>query len=265
VKFYAYKKAFLFMTESTLFIGQILHEFDTLNSTNTYAAELIAESTVKEGTVIVAHAQPEGRGQRGAGWESEANQNITTSIVLRPSFLAIDQQFNLNMAISLGVTDYLKSILKNESIKIKWPNDIYINDKKIAGILIENTLKGSLIGYSIIGIGLNVNQTEFISDAPNPVSLKMITGSYFTIKDSLLQLYKFIEVRYLQLRTNNTEKLKIDYLERLYRFEEWHNYIVNEKLMTARITGINEQGRLQTEDSLGNSNLWDLKEIKFVI
>ena len=143
-------------------------------STNELLKSIADKDSVAEGYTVVAVSQTAGRGQIGAFWESQPGQNLTFSLLLRPEFIKADQMFLVSKAISLGIVDYLNSF--GEEFKIKWPNDIYYKDKKICGVLIENQLMGSNIVYSIIGIGLNINQKEFISDAPNPISLYNIIG-----------------------------------------------------------------------------------------
>ena len=143
-------------------MGQVFEEFEMLPSTNQYAQELLSKSKPVEGTVISAQNQHAGRGQIGSSWEAAPGQNLTLSIILYPQFLAIQHQFQLNQSISLGVRDFIAKYVQ-KPVKIKWPNDIYVNEKKIGGILIQNTLSGSSIQSTIAGIGINVNQKHFES------------------------------------------------------------------------------------------------------
>ena len=138
-------------------------------STNDYLAQLCKESKAKEFYTVMADIQTKGKGQRGNSWESEAGKNLTFSIVLYPTALEAPKQFCLSMLAALACHEALDNYTNGFSIK--WPNDIYWKDKKIGGILIENELEGEYIVQSIIGIGLNINQEVFYSDAPNPVSL----------------------------------------------------------------------------------------------
>ena len=158
--------------KNTLFVGKVLVELPRLTSTNLYAQELLSKSKPSEGTVISTSDQYAGRGQIGSGWESEAHKNITLTFIFYPAFLPIRQQFQLTQAISLGVKDCIEHFVP-KNVKIKWPNDIYINDKKTCGILIQNTLSGAQISSSIIGIGININQTHFQTNPPNPTSFKL--------------------------------------------------------------------------------------------
>ena len=169
------------------------------------------------------------------------------------------------MIISLSVSDYLKSIIKNHKISIKWPNDIYIDNGKVAGILISNTIQGELFENAIIGIGLNINQLVFSSDAPNPVSLKMITGKNFHIKKCLNNLCIYIEKRYEQLRNGLTDIINYDYLTSLFWHESFQKYKYDNNIITAKITGISEFGKLILITKEKHTIECDLKEITFII
>ena len=154
---------------------------------------------------------------------------------------------------------------KTNHIKIKWPNDIYFKNKKLAGILIENVIKGNAITQSIVGIGLNLNQIVFTSDAPNPVSLKQITGKNYLIEQEIVKLRSSIRFFYKKLIQKQFEEINSEYLKCLYRFDSFHNYKVKDRLLKAKITGVNEFGYLQIE-TLENEKLeFDFKEIEFVI
>ncbi|MDE5927427.1 MAG: biotin--[acetyl-CoA-carboxylase] ligase, partial [Duncaniella sp.] len=144
---------------------------DTLPSTSSYLAGIAADAP--HGTVVMAREQTAGRGQRGNSWEAEPGCNITLSLLLRPEGLHPARQFVISQAVSLAIADLVSHFVA-APVSIKWPNDIYVDDRKICGILIENTITGTSIDRTIVGIGLNVNQTEFRSDAPNPVSMRQL-------------------------------------------------------------------------------------------
>ena len=182
----------------TLFTGQNIIEIASVDSTNNYIKNLLTTERPSEGTIVLAHTQSAGRGQMGNIWASEPGKNLTVSYVFYPSFLEATKQFYLNMAVALAVKDCCELLLDDE-VRIKWPNDIYYCDKKIAGILIENSISGSNLTSSIVGIGLNVNQAEFHPSLPNPSSLKLIKGKNFVVLDVLNQLSHFLEKYYLQL------------------------------------------------------------------
>ena len=150
------------MTDSqTLFVGRNVIRLDTVNSTNTYATNQLAKSRLPEGTAIVAAEQTQGRGYSGNQWKSEKGMNLLLSVVLYPVFLAPRQHFFLNQVASLAIAETLQAYLPVKDVKIKWPNDVFIGDKKAAGILIENSVKGNIIQHAVPGMGINVNQTEF--------------------------------------------------------------------------------------------------------
>ena len=249
---------------NTLFVGKVLLSFRELDSTNNYALSLLSKNKPSEGTVISAWKQSDGRGQIGNYWESEAGKNITVSIVLYPSFVTVQEQFVLNQVISLGVVDFLSAKI-DRGLRVKWPNDIYVGDKKIAGILIQNSLSQSKIQSSIAGIGINVNQAVFRSNAPNPTSLGLETSSAYELEELLPQLCKAIETRYLEIRSQNFEKVRSDYLNCLYRFQEDALYqrTGTKEVFSGKIVGLTKTGRLILDTKKGEA-IFSLKEIKFL-
>lgn len=249
---------------NTLFIGKIHYHLDETSSTNEYAALLIdAEKTI-EGTLITASAQSKGRGYSGNRWESEKGENLLFSIVLKPAFLQARQQFYLNELITLGLYDALQPKL-GSSLKIKWPNDVFYKDEKLAGILIENSLSGNFIQHSVIGIGLNVNQSGFSKEIKNVCSLKMITKKEWDLDELLTSVCKSIETRYLQLKNNQLQTLQQDYMQSLFRADdEEYWYRKEKKKFKARIAGINPEGKLMLATNKG----WDaygFKEVEFIL
>ena len=157
---------------------------DSTPSTSSYLASVA--DTLPHGAVVVAREQTAGRGQRGNSWEAEPGANLTFSMLLRPDGIRAAEQFGLSEAVALGIAATLQEYLPEAEVRIKWPNDIYAGNRKICGILIENLLLGSEIRRSIAGIGINVNQTVWRSDAPNPVSMAQIAGRSFVL-DELLE------------------------------------------------------------------------------
>ncbi len=232
-------------------------------STNSFASELLSKfEPLTDGTVIMADEQTNGRGQQGSFWESEPNKNISMSLVYFPDFLAIDKQFNLSIAISLGIYDFLSAYI--DLVTIKWPNDIYVRDKKIAGVLIENSLIQSQIKSSIIGIGININQLNFSSAAPNPTSLMLETGEVYIIKNLVIELAECIDKRYESLKQLKFETLKQEYLKRLYRFEEEHLFEIENESIFGKIIDIEPSGQLILEINKHNKSFSN-KEIRFVL
>ncbi|HHN48489.1 MAG TPA: biotin--[acetyl-CoA-carboxylase] ligase, partial [Bacteroidales bacterium] len=156
---------------------------DTTPSTNAYANMLIKKNKALNGMLITAVAQTAGKGQDKNFWESKPNENLTISIIVKPYNLMPARQFILNKITSLAIRDFVMMHLKDVAVSIKWPNDVYADDQKIAGILISNTIEGQEITWSVIGIGVNINQTKFESPAPNPVSLKLLSGANYVLDD----------------------------------------------------------------------------------
>ena len=235
------------------------------DSTNIHALKLIAKQRPAEGQVIVAGFQTQGRGLDANSWESEEGMNLLLSIVLYPSFLPAERQFCLNQAITLGILDFIRREISFTPCRVKWPNDIYVGDRKLCGILIQNSILGNKIDYSVIGIGLNVNQVIFRSPAPNPVSMAMLSGIRYDLNTVLPGLCGFIDKRYSLLKSGEFAAIENDYLQSLYRFGERHSYEIQGKTLMARITGISRYGQLLLEAEKGGKWVCDLKEVKFLI
>ncbi|QNF32302.1 biotin--[acetyl-CoA-carboxylase] ligase [Adhaeribacter swui] len=225
----------------TLFIGKQLVYLPACPSTNTIASELLVKNKATEGCVVVTDHQTAGQGQRGNTWEADPDKNITLSVILKPVFLSTSQQFYLTMCVSLAVLDTAQSIIP-EIIKIKWPNDIVAGDKKLAGILIQNTVSGSFLQHSVVGIGLNVNQKIF--HYPRATSLAKLTNKEFNRAIVTEKLLENLEKRYLELRSGQLEKLKFLYLQTLYRYQSIHFFEINGEKTAGQIMGIDANGRL---------------------
>lgn len=249
---------------SAIFTGKNLVHLDRVTSTNSVLSELLSNSKpLEEGSVILADEQTQGRGQQGSFWEASPHKNITLSLLYRPEFLTIEMQFYLSIAVSLGISDFLEEVMQQKS-HIKWPNDVYFGNHKIAGILIENTLMNSHLKTSVIGIGINVNQVEFNSDAPNPCSMRSISGKEFSIPELLPMLFHQLEIHYLQLKAGKYEFLKESYFEKLYRYEADSYYSINGKIKKGEIVDIETSGRLiLLVDGIRKS--FDNKEIEFIL
>lgn len=183
------------MTKS-INIGKRIIELSSCHSTNDEVLERIKAGESSEGDVLMAKEQLKGRGQKGNVWETEKDKNLTVSFVLEPYFLRPEFQYELTVVSSLAIVSFLKG--KGITASIKWPNDIYVNNQKIAGILIENKIKGTKLSYSVVGIGLNVNQQQF--DLATAVSMNMLTGEKYSIMELLLELSSFIQQYYIELK-----------------------------------------------------------------
>ncbi|MEA3444523.1 MAG: biotin--[acetyl-CoA-carboxylase] ligase [Bacteroidota bacterium] len=246
-----------------MIIGSSIISLDKINSTNSYANQLSVDKKPISGTVILAQEQTEGKGQEGNKWESQVGKNLTFSILLFPDKLRADHQFILSKAISLGIIDYLKPLTKDFSIK--WPNDIYCNNRKIAGILIENSVMGSYLSESIVGIGLNVNQEYFSKEANNPVSLKALTNTEFVIVDELNKLLECLDIRYKELIDKKYDGINDSYLINLFRYNEIHEFTSSGIKFSGKIVGVSVYGKLQIELADGTISLFGFKEVEYVI
>jgi BirA family transcriptional regulator, biotin operon repressor / biotin---[acetyl-CoA-carboxylase] ligase len=258
------------MRLETLFIGHPIEMLEQVDSTNTVALEMLRKSPPPEGYIVWGKNQLAGRGQRGSRWSSEPGANLTFSIILHPKFLPISSQFQLTKAIALGIADAVSHTIHNSGeVRIKWPNDIYVNNCKIAGILIENVLEQSVFKYSVTGIGLNINQTKFDPSIPNPASLKSITGNDFDTEECLYNVCSFIERRYLDLRAGNYGKIDEAYFNLLYRRGTERKFSFRGDVITATIEGVTEEGALMLRkenpnNSYENLVVTDSKQLLFL-
>jgi len=245
-----------------MIIGSKLIFRESLSSSNSYAAKLLKIEAVQEGTIIYTNYQTTGRGQTGNTWESEDGKNLLISLILYPLMIKPSYQFIISKIISLGICDYLRQQTTN--VSIKWPNDIYVNNDKIAGILIEASIIRDEIENIIAGIGLNINQKIFKSDAPNPVSLGMITGKSYNIEECLKSLASCLDRRYKQILHGKISDIDSDYLSNLYRIGQWCDYSDTNGLFEGRINSVNHSGRLQIEDRRGRIYEYAFKEVNFL-
>jgi len=249
-------------TFSALFIGQNLVKLSSVASTNNYLKDLVSNSgPLAEGSVIMADHQFAGKGQLQNVWESEAGKNLTISILLKPTFLGIDQQFELNKSVSLALLDVLSPLLGPE-VSIKWPNDILVADRKIAGILIENSVQGSRWKQAVVGIGLNVNQTQFSPNLTRATSIKNVLQTEYNLNSLLADLCMALERRYLQVRAQKFADLHRDYLQHLFKFGEQSRFRVGDEVIEAEISGVSPTGLLELYSSNGTQN-FGFKEIAF--
>ena len=234
----------------------------SVGSTNAWMQENLMHQTWDEGTLVYTDYQTNGRGQLTNTWESKAGKNILMSMYFAPLWLPIKDQFVLSQAVALGVVDFLRQYA--DGFQIKWPNDIYWQDKKIAGILIENNLQAAQIGSSIVGIGLNINQLEFLSDAPNPISLAQITGKQFDLASCLNALHKAVLSRYWQAK-NNPLQVRQDYLNVLYRYRTWAMFQDESGVFEGYICDVEPKGYLHLIDRNQNERRYAFKEVHFIL
>ncbi len=245
-----------------MFIGKKLIYMPECHSTNTWARNEFSHNDLPEGTVVLTDHQTAGRGQRGNIWTSEKGTNLTFSIILRPKFLEVSKQFSLTVLVSLAIAEVVAQYAPESTPAIKWPNDILVGDQKIAGILIENMVKNGALECAIIGIGLNVNQSDFGSY--RATSLFNLSGSEFSLEAILEDLAHQIEIKYLQLKSGYEEALLEAYHTRLYRKGTWHAYEYQDQPIQGRIQGVAADGTLTLETTQGKIQP-GFKELKYFL
>lgn len=252
---------------NTLLIGKELHHFPRLNSTNTYAQTLLAGGfPPAEGTVILTDHQFAGKGQVGNTWESSDGKNITLSTIVYPHFLAPRDQFYLSMATSIAVRNFVARYLSGIPVQIKWPNDIYVGYRKIAGLLIQNTISGRKIQASIVGIGININQRQFSSELTNPTSFTIETGKEFNLQELIPAICQSLEEQYFLLKDDkNWDQLQQNYLDNLLNYKRTTRFQDSKgAYFSGTITGINSAGKLLVLIN-GTEKAFAAKELKFVL
>ena len=238
--------------------------FKTLESTNQYLQNLLNEGADIADSIVVTDFQTSGKGQGKNVWQSDEGKNLLFSIALDMSFLKAGNQFFLTQMVSVAMINVLKKYLPEESLFIKWPNDIYFKDKKIAGILIKNEIKGMMMGTSIIGIGLNVNQTSFDKNLPNPISMKMITGKDYDLYELLSSISQQLSANSQQPTANSQQLTANSYIKHLYRYKQWAFYKHEGSVKEMMIVGYDQFGRLILKEKNDHEVVCDLKEISFV-
>lgn len=228
-----------------------IHETDSTN-------RWLKENGGKEDIVIVTDYQTAGRGCGKNSWESEAGKNLLFSMLIHPNEIPASRQFLVSMAIANSIAKVVAKYVEN--VSIKWPNDIYVDNRKICGILIENRLQGGVIKDSIIGVGLNVNQLRFVSDAPNPVSLTNLTGREFDREMLLQQILTSFETEWKDI-----EGVRSRYMEQLYRRTDFHRYRDAREEFLAELIMVEEDGHLVLRDDNGRKRSYAFKDVSFVI
>ena len=236
---------------------------EQIDSTNAYLQRQQSEADIRN-WVVSADEQTAGKGMGSNGWESEVGKNLTFSLALDMSFLPAERQFLLSEAVALGLIHALDDLLPDEKLHIKWPNDIYYENRKLVGILINSTIKANIMDISIIGIGLNVNQMQFQDWPTHPISLKQITGKDYDLQPLLEQVAEHILIKVGQLQSDPTT-IEQDYLIKMYRYRSWADYEVNGKTLRLFMTGIDPFGRLQLIDETNKTYCFDIKEIRFLL
>lgn len=249
----------------TLFIGKSTIFLSETASTNSYAVDLLKNTNPPEGTMIHTAKQTQGKGQRGSVWNSEPTSNLTVSFILKPSFLDIQNQFFLYQISALACYDTMAELLSDShfDIKIKWPNDILVNKKKIAGILIENNVLNGRISWSVVGIGINVNQTKF-GENIQATSLKLLQNEKaFEVSQVLKLLCGHLEKYYLALKNNKVDFIKENYLTHFFGLNSFLDFEVKGETRSFLVKGVGEKGLLLLEDNNGKVLEADVKDMKW--
>ena len=238
----------------------MIYHFDTTASTNDDARD----EKYHEGDVVWADFQTAGRGQRGHEWHSRKGENLTFSVVLEPTSVPIAEQFSVSEVVALSLVDMLAEY--GIEAKIKWTNDIYVGDRKLVGILIEHSLAATTLRRTIVGVGINVNQTEFDASIPNPVSMAQLLDRELDAEEVLQCFLRHLQRNYELLRKGDAEVLHERYNALLYRKNEYHTYALpsGEKFQ-AKILGTAPNGALRLEDTEGKTKDYLFKEIEFII
>ncbi len=230
----------------------------SVDSTNNYIKSL-DEATSRDNLIVLADEQTCGRGSGQNSWESEKGKNLTFSILMHPAYLQPKQQFLLSMAISNAISDTI------DGSSIKWPNDIYVGDKKICGILFECKLQGNYLKDCIIGIGLNVNQTTFMSDAPNPTSLKLLTDKEWDKEVILSEIINNFQQQTKMLENNHEADVRNQYMSRLYRKNGFFQFRDSHGIFSAKIHNIENDGRIVLCNTANQLLTYSFKELEFII
>jgi len=230
-----------------------------ITSTNEMLWKMIREKSVPEGFILYTDFQKAGKGQIGNTWESKARKNLLFSMVMYPKHIPIDEQFVISQFVSLAIKKTLDNYI--DDVCVKWPNDIYWNDKKLGGILIENSLQGKEIKATVVGIGLNINQKNFESDAPNPVSIFQILGKTVRRKKILIEIQQNILEMYNQL---DFEKIRLEYFSSLYRKDGYHTYKAEDEMFRAKIKSVHPDGQLELQTESGECRGFYFKEVQFL-
>ena len=232
-------------------------EYEEVASTNSLA-EKLPLSELKDKQVILTWRQTQG--QATNRWESAPGKNISMTVIFRPECLEAGKQFAVSMVIALGCLDFLSHYV--EGVTVKWPNDVYVGERKISGILIEHRVAGAHIQSSLCGIGVNINQEQFLSDAPNPVSLFQLLGRELPLQEVLEELLECIGKRYEQI--HRYAELENDFLRHMYRSTGIYDFEDERGIFRASVGGIDEYGQLILKDTDGRERVYAFKEVRYV-
>lgn len=243
----------------------------TVDSTNSFVRAMLQEegtghvmsaNSLPDFTLVVADDQTKGRGQQGNSWETEKGKNLTFSLLCHPDFILASRQWLLSQCMAVAIQQTLSQYV--EGVEVKWPNDIYVGAQKISGTLIECDLQGKHISNCIIGVGININQTVFRSDAPNPTSLQLLTGREHDREEVLSSLLDHFQRYYALLQEGREDVIRQQYMQHLYRREGFHRYRDVRGEFMAEIAEVEPTGHLRLRFEDGNVVRYELKEVQFI-
>ena len=238
----------------------MIYYINETSSTN----DLAREPRFEEFDIIWAEHQSAGRGQRGHTWHSTEGKNLTFSVVLKPTFLPIIEQFLLSEVVALALVDTMQEY--GIECRIKWTNDIYAGDKKLVGVLIEHSLSTDQIARTIVGIGININQLDFPKDLPNPTSMALERSTTFDRKEVLIRFSERLQQLYATLRQGGKESIEERYRKTMYHLDEPHTYAYpSGEEFCATIRGVRPSGELLLEHTDGTIKEYAFKEVEFVL
>jgi len=236
-------------------------ELEKIDSTNNYAKEYLKNNILEEELIIFTNFQESGRGNGTNSWHSEKSKNLLFSIIAKP-LITPEEYFKINMSVTLSIYKYLK--IKNIDVKIKWSNDIYFENKKLCGILIENIIIGNLLTYTIIGIGLNVNETKFPKKLPNPISMMEIKKCEYNLKEELYFLSKIIINNLKNDSIITIQELKKEFISVLYQFGKFYKYKTQGSIFWGKIIDVEDLGNLVIETQTSEIKTFAYKEVEFI-
>ena len=251
---------------ATLFIGQNKVFLPETESTNSYAIELLKNVNAIEGTVVYTHKQTQGKGQRGNSWNAEPERNVTLSLILKPNFLNSKNTFYLSKITALALHDVMTENLNDSQfdIKIKWPNDILVDRKKIAGVLIENSFLNESVQWSVAGIGLNVNQSDF-GTLNTAVSLNLLTDKNYSLETVMESLFAHFEKWFLRLKRQELKLIDNSYQKLLFGLNTIGEFEHKGNRFKASVQGVNGSGLLQLKTENGEIKTFEIKEVSFIL
>jgi BirA family transcriptional regulator, biotin operon repressor / biotin---[acetyl-CoA-carboxylase] ligase len=244
--------------------GKRIMELGSVDSTNAYADRLLKEGSVQEGTIIWSKEQTAGKGQGRNNWLSEPGKNLTISIIFYPRFLPAEDQFMLNKSVTLATLDFANDLLPGGACKIKWPNDIYYGPGKLGGILISNTVSGSRLDSSVIGIGININQTRFDPAIPNPTSVKTVLAEETDLGYALEKLIDKLDLYYDLLKRRNMKELDKSYRSNLLGIDQPGKFRSGNEIFSGSIFDVNRFGSLIIETPGKGKLVFAHKEVEYV-